>query len=99
MYEMVNLEDTPEVINWMRKETKTFWAEHFENKWQELLDLADSQAQQLQRLRTVIAEMKSNQDTHKNYILKIEKVLDDFQIHGQTNWTVNPSPYSKPITK
>lgn len=29
-----------------------------------------------QRIRTIIAQMKSNQDSHKNYILQLEEALD-----------------------
>jgi hypothetical protein len=29
-----------------------------------------------QRIRTIIAQMKSNQDSHKNYILQLEQALD-----------------------
>lgn len=31
------------------------------------------------RIRTIIAQMKSNQDSHKNYILQLEQALDGEQ--------------------
>lgn len=39
----------------------------------------DSGVGMTNRIRTIIAQMKSNQDSHKNYILQLEEALDGEQ--------------------
>lgn len=47
------------------------------SKWDELLSLVDDQANAIQRVRKVIADMKSNHQSHAEYIKALEQALDN----------------------